>query len=186
MNQSRAPRLEVVRAEDRHADLLAEFIRQVWDPTATAESVLASRNDGAAHNVAEPGMAPPTWIAIQQDKIIGYVTTIPIRLWDGAAEWPAYWIKGLMVLPEFRGGPIGYLLLKAAAAQLNRTGGLAVAAPARRLFEALGYRDLGAVPNYVRPVAPHRILNRIDPAALGLNRLPAWTGAALRVAVSAG
>ena len=175
-------RLEVMEADDRHAPAVAEFIRSVWTPEATAESVVRSRADGAAGNVAEPGKPPPTFIAIQAGRVFGYVTTIPIRLWDGRRDWPAYWIKGLMVLPEFRNGPIGYLILKAATARLPRTGALAVAPPARRLFEALGYKDLGAIPNLARPLAPHRILNRIDLAGLTSDGLPGWAPKALRVA----
>jgi GNAT superfamily N-acetyltransferase len=174
-----APRLEIARAEEGHAESVAEFFRQVWDPQATPESVIAARREAAALNVAEPGTPPPTWIALQQGKCLGYVTTIPVRLWDGAHEWPAYLIKGLMVLPEFRSGPIGYLVLKAAVACLPRTGALAVAAPARRLFEALGYADLGAVPNWIRPLAPHRILQRLDLARVGLPGLPRWIGPAI-------
>ena len=50
-----------------------------------------------------------------------------------------------------------------------------------RLFEAMGYQDLGAVPNWVRPLAPHRILPRLDPAALGLSSVPSWTRGALEI-----
>lgn len=179
-------RLTIVQADDGHAGVIAEFIREVWTPSATTASVAAARTEAAARNVAEPGVAPPTWIALKAGRVIGYVTTIPVRLWDGARDWPAYWIKGLMVLPEFQGGPIGYHLLKAAAAALPRSGGLAVAAPARRLFEALGYQDLGALPNWIRPIAPGRLLHRLDPAALGLEHLSSWAGTALRVSQTTG
>ncbi len=181
-----ASRLEVVRVEEAHATALAEFIRLVWNPEATPESVLASRVTEARRNVAEPGVPPPTWIALQSGRVLGYVTTIPIRLWDGRLDWPAYWIKGLMVHPEFRNGPIGFLVLKAAVAELRRTGALAVAPPARRLFEALGYTDLGAASNWIRPLAGHRLLTRLDPAGLGLTTGPAWTLPALRVARATG
>lgn len=181
-----SPRLEVIRVEDAHAPEVAQFIRAVWTPSATAESVLAGRAEAAARNVAEPGVPPPTWIALQAGKVLGYVTTIPIRLWDRHQDWPAYWIKGLMVLPEFRNGPIGYSILKAAVNQLPCTGALAVAAPARRLFVALGYTDLGAVPNWIRPVAPHNILRRLDLETLGLQRLPRWVQQALGLAQATG
>jgi hypothetical protein len=181
-----APRLEVLRAEDRHAAEIADFIRQIWDPRATAEAVVAARQQEAARNVAEPGVAPPTWIALQAGRVLGYVTTIPIRLWAGERDWPAYWIKGLMVLPECRGGPVGYLVLKAAVASLPRTGALAVAPPALRLFAALGYTDLGPVPNWIRPIAPHRILRRLDTASLGLSQLPRWAPRAVRLAQTTG
>jgi GNAT superfamily N-acetyltransferase len=167
-------RLEIVEAEAVHAAGIAAFIRAVWDPAATAGAVLQARRAAGARNVAEPGVAPPTWIAVQADRVLGYVTTIPIRLWDGQREWPAYWIKGLMVLPAFRNGPIGYLLVKAAVARLPRTGALAVAPPARRLFAALGYADLGAIPNFIQPLAPHRIAQRLNPRELGLSGLPRW------------
>lgn len=181
-----ASHLEIVPAEDCHAEVVAEFIRQVWTSTATAQSVLAGWRDGGAKNLAEPGVTPPTWIALKSGRCLGYVTTIPMRLWNGSEEAPAYWIKGLMVLPEFRGGPIGFLLLKAAAARLPLSGGLAVAPPARRLFEALGYRDLGPIPNYVQPIAPHRILSRLDGSGAGFSSLPRWATSVFRMARSTG
>jgi GNAT superfamily N-acetyltransferase len=180
------PALEVVLAEDHHADALAAFIRQVWDQRATPESVLASRREGARQNVAEPGVPPPTWIALKSGRCLGYVTTIPIRLWVGKRDWPAYWIKGLMVLPEFRNGPIGHALMKAAAARLPRSAGLAAALPARRLFGALGYADLGAIPNWIRPVAAGRILQRLNLAELGLSNVPSWARGSLRIAQASG
>lgn len=178
--------LEIVRAENRHAPELAEFIRVVWSPDATSESVQAARNEEAAHNVAEPGVAPPTWIALQSGRVLGYVTTIPIRLWDGKRDWPAYWIKGLMVHPEFRNGPIGFLVMKSAVAALPRTGALAVAPAALRLFGALGYTDYGAVPNWIRPLAPARILKRLELSGLGLEGMPSWAGRALAIARKSG
>lgn len=183
---SAAPRLEIVRAEEFHAPMIAEFFRHVWDPLATPDAVLTARRLAAAQNVAEPGVAPPTWIALQSGRCLGYVTTIPVQLEDGRRQWPAYLIKGLMVLPEFRGGPVGYLVLKAAVASLPRTAALAVAPPARRLFEALGYSDLGAVPNWIRPLSPHRILERMSPADLGLTDMPRGVASALKVARATG
>lgn len=179
-------RLEIVLAEDRHAPELAEFFRQVWSPLATKESVLAARGEAAAANVAEPGVAPPTWIALGGNRVLGYVTTIPIRIWDGRDDRPAYWIKGLMVLPEVRNGPIGYAILKAAVARLPRTGALAAAAPALRLFTALGYSDLGPIPNWILAVAPHRVLKRLNLTGLGLARVPRWAPSALRFGQTTG
>lgn len=168
-----APKLEILRATDAHASEIAEFFRQVWNPNATADSVVAARARLAAENVAEPGVVPPTYIALQAGRVLGYVTTIAVRWWDGTEDHPAYLIKGLMVLPEFRSGPIGYHVLKAAN-ELPRTAGLAVADPAIRLFNALGYKDLGAIPNLIRVLRPGRVAERIDLAALGLSSLPGW------------
>jgi GNAT superfamily N-acetyltransferase len=136
--------------------------------------------DAAAQNVAEPGLPPPTWIAVQGDQVRGYVTTLPIRLWDGQRTWPAYWIKGLMVLPQFRNGPIGFALLKSAVARLPRAFALAVAPAARRLFTALGFTDLGAIPNWLRPIGLGRMLRRLDVAELSLSGIPRRTTVLLR------
>jgi hypothetical protein len=182
----RAAKLEIVRAEDTHAEALAAFIRVVWNPSATATSVLAARAAGARHNVAEPGVAPPTWIAIRGGEVLGYVTTLSARFWDGTRDWPGYWIKGLMVLPEFQSGPIGYHVLKAAAAALPLSGGLAVAPAARRLFTALGYTDCGAIDNWLRPLRPARIVQRVDVTQFGLSRMPSWMPKLVKVAQATG
>ena len=182
----RAAKLEIVRAQDQHAEALAAFIRAVWNPAATATSVLAARAAGAQHNVAEPGVAPPTWIALRGGQVLGYVTTLSARFSNGTREWPGYWIKGLMVLPEFQSGPIGYHVLKAAAQALPLSGGLAVAPAARRLFTALGYRDCGAIDNWLRPLRPARIVQRLDMTQLGLYRMPSWMPTLMKVARATG
>jgi GNAT superfamily N-acetyltransferase len=157
----RAGKLEIVCVEEAHAEALAAFIRAVWNPAATATSVLAARAVGARHNVAEPGVAPPTWIALRAGQVLGYVSTLSARFSNGTRDWPGYWLKGLMVLPEFQSGPIGYHVLKAATDALPLSGGLAVAPAARRLFTALGYKDCGAIDNWLRPLRPARILDRV-------------------------
>lgn len=182
----RARKLEIVRADDSHAEALAEFIRIVWDPAATADSVRAARAAGARNNVAELGVAPPTWIAIRGGQVLGYVTTLSARFWDGTRDWPGYWMKGLMVLPEFQSGPIGYHVLKAAADALPLSGGLAVAPAARRLFTALGYKDCGAIDNWIRPLRPARIVQRVDVSRLGLSRMPTWMPRVVHIARATG
>jgi GNAT superfamily N-acetyltransferase len=179
-------RLEILEAGDLHAAAVAEFIREVWTPSATASSVLASRSKAAASNAAEPGVAPPTWIALRAGRVLGYVTTIPVRFWDGERALAGYWIKGLMVLPEFQNGPIGYAVMKAAAARLPRSGGLAVASQARRLFVALGYTDLGPIPNWILPLAPGALLSRLDLEAIGLTGMPRWLPPSVRLARATG
>jgi hypothetical protein len=77
-----------------------------------------------------------------------------------------------MVLPEYQGGPIGYAVLREAARHLPRSAALTVAPAARRLFGALGFKDLGAVPNFVRVLRGGRMAARIDLAALGIERGP--------------
>lgn len=176
------PRLEVLSVSQVDAGALADFYRAVWNPEATAEWVLASREAARLGNEAAPGVVPPAFAAVQGDRVLGYVGSIPIRLSDGRQEWPGYWIKGLMVRPEVRNGPIGFLVLKEAVRHIPRSVVLTVAPASRRLFGALGYTDFGALPNWIRPLAGARIAVRADPSRLGLDGLPAWTGSVHRLA----
>lgn len=172
-------------ATDEHAAAIAAFYRASWSRDATAESVLANRRQAAAENVAEPGEPPPTALVLDGGRVIGYCGSIPLRLWDGAAERPAYWTKGLMVLPEFRKGPIGFLVCRELAALLPRAVGLVVAPAARRLFTATGFTDLGAIGNFVRLLRPAAVARQLDVGELGLD-LPRWLVAAVRVAQRTG
>jgi ribosomal protein S18 acetylase RimI-like enzyme len=173
-------RAQVVRVDETHIALLADFIREVWDPSATPEKVCRARAAAAAANPLRAGEDIPTFLFLRHGRAVGHVTTIPIRLWSAGVERPAHWLKGLMVLPEYRNGPIGFLLLREAARQLQTALALVVQPAARRLFQALGFTDLGAIPNFVVPLEPVAMLRRLDLTALGLSDLPAWVQASLR------
>lgn len=152
--------------ESHHAPLLAEFFRNTWDPNSTSEKVTEGRARGAAENISEPGFPPPTFIALQGGRIIGYCSTLPLRLWAKGESRSAYWAKGLMVLPEFRGGPIGYHVLAALTKSTPLIAAVTVAEGSKRLFGALGYRDLGAIPNLVRPTQFRMALSQVRPKSL--------------------
>ncbi|MDQ6769212.1 MAG: hypothetical protein M3Z54_04420 [Gemmatimonadota bacterium] len=174
-------RIVTALATEEHAEAIAAFYREVWSPTATAESVVAASRLGAAQNIADPGEPTPTALVLAGNRVVGYCGTIPQRLWDGVRERPAYWVKGLMVLPEYRNGPIGYLVVKELSRHLDCSTILTVAPAARRLFSALGYTDLGAVTNWTRPLRPSGMAERLDFNALGLNRLPNWMSVGVSV-----
>ncbi|MGH7664212.1 MAG: GNAT family N-acetyltransferase [Gemmatimonadaceae bacterium] len=164
----------VVRVEDHHAALLAEFFRRVWDPGATVAGVLAARRAAAAENPIRRGEDVPTFVFLKDGRVVGHVGTLPIRVWNSGIERPAHWVKGLMVLPEQRNGPVGFLLLREAVRHLGDAMALVVQPAPRRLFQALGFADLGVLPNYLRVLRPAALMRRLDLAALGLTGLPRW------------
>jgi hypothetical protein len=174
-----AGRIQALLATDEHADSIAAFYRECWGRDATGQSVRAARRQAATENVVAPGEPPPTAIVLDGDRVIAHCSSIAQRLWDGVAEHPAHWLKGLIVLPEYRQGPIGFLVCKELAAHLPRATVLAVAPAAGRLFRALGYADLGAVANFVRPLRPGTLARRLDITALGLS-WPGWLGGAAK------
>jgi hypothetical protein len=179
-------RIVTALATEEHADAIAAFYREVWNPAATAASVAAGIRRSAAQNVSAPGQPTPTALVFAGNRVVGYCGSIPQRLWNGVRERPAYWVKGLMVVPEYRNGPIGYLVVKELSRHLDCSTILTVAPAARRLFSALGYTDLGAVPNWTRPLRPSVMVERLDFDALGLSGLPNWMGAGVNVARRSG
>jgi len=142
----------------------------VWDPAATPERVRQARAAAAAANPVVPGEDVPTFLLLQGGRALGHVTTIPTRLSNASGERPAHWLKGLMVVPEHRNGPVGMLVLKEAVRQLAATPLMAmVVQPApRRLFQALGFVDLGPIPNFIKVLRGDRVLSRVDLDALAL------------------
>jgi GNAT superfamily N-acetyltransferase len=171
---ARPPRLVIADATEADAEPLAAFFRAVWHADDSADSVRAWMRRSAVGNVAEPGRFPPTIVARADSRVIGYCSSLPLRIWDGHTERPAYWAKGLMVVPEHRNGPIGFHVLRALAQRLPLSAAVTVHPASKRLFGAAGYQDLGPVPNFVCPIAPGRILGEVDLTQLPLDGWPGW------------
>ena len=179
------PKTQILDASAVAAEALAAFFREVWDQGATAALVSTARRQAAATNLAEPGAEVPTTVILADDRVVGYCSSLPIQLWDGDVSHPGYWVKGLMVLPEYRNGPIGYWVLKELAGQLRRSVVLTVAAASVRLFESLGYANLGVVPNYVFVLRPRWLASRAPVGSLE-HRLPAVVVRSVRLAQQSG
>jgi GNAT superfamily N-acetyltransferase len=176
-------RIEVVPIADEHAEAVAEFFRVVgWDPLATAAKVRRGR---ARANPFFEGAEPPTVLFLSDGKVLGYVTSIPVMVWNNGAERRADWIKGVMVHPDHRNGPIGFLLIKELMSRLTCPLSLVVGEPARRLFGALGMTDTGTMPNYIGLLNAGAVLKKLDPKAVGLS-LPEWVAGAVRLAQRTG
>jgi len=179
------PVVAVRRVGPDIADAVAEFFRAVWDEHATGEKVRAASAAAAAQNPVEPGVDVPSVVFLSDGKVLGYLGTIPVSFWNGRSETPTYWLKGFMVLPEHRNGPVGFNLLKEALKIVGPTGAIAAAPAARRLFTALGLVECGQIPNYITVLRPARVLSSLDIGALGMT-LPGWMSRALTLAQRTG
>ena len=165
-------RLVIASLCDEHIEMLAAFYRIAWQSATSSEEVARSRRQSALDNQAKPGFPLPAVVAIQRGQIVGYCGTLAVRFWNGKEVFPAYWAKGLMVLPEFRNGPIGFLLLKELTKSAPLMGAFTVNPASNRLFGALGYRDAGPLPNRFKPLSLAGALIHLDPAALPTSRIP--------------
>lgn len=167
MRSKRSLQVRLVDGRVREdAECLARFFRRTWDPNATAIGVSNAWHGQVARNTVAPGSPFPTIVAEADGDVVGYCSTLPLPLWRGGRQRAAYWIKGLMVLPDYRNGPVGHLLLKGLLRESPIAASLAVAPPARRLLEALGFRSIGILPSLIRPINAGRIATAVDPALL--------------------
>jgi GNAT superfamily N-acetyltransferase len=183
---ARKASVEVVPLADAHADTLAAFFRAVhWDSDATPDSVRRVRRSTVEDNPFFPGEEAPTILFLVDGRAVGYVASTPILIWSDGRERRAEWVKGLMVLPEYRNGPIGFLLVKELLHQLACPLSLAVTNPTRRLLEAFGLTNVGLLPNYLRLLDPGSVLKKLDPQALGPS-LPSWIIRAIQFAQKTG
>jgi hypothetical protein len=171
-------RVSVLSASDGPA--LSAFYRAVWSsgeaPAPAEAASAAAAPDTANSTVPCPFTSdPPPVVGVYAGTdLIGHLGSIPTQFWDGqrGSGTGAHWLKGLMVLEQYRNGPIGYQLVKEMMKQVAVTAVMTVAPAARRLFQAVGFKDLGSVPNYVSVIRPTRVLRAIDVERLGLTSLP--------------
>ena len=180
------PTSRVVQVDADHLQPLAEIIRQAWDPKATPERVRASRAAAAALNPHGAGTDLPTFLFLMNGRPLGHLTTIPVNLTVGDAVHPAHWFKGFWVVPEHRNGPVGFLLLREALRHLQTTLSMVVQPAPRRLFQSLGLRDFGQIPNFVRVLRPGRVLRRINFSEQGLAIGPSWARPVAKLATAPG
>jgi hypothetical protein len=170
-----------VPAADEHAEALAAFFRKTWDPAATAERVRANR-ERTRDNDVTPGQPYPTYLALADGEVVAYLSSLPARFWIDGTALPGWWAKGLMVVPDYRNGPLGALLVREQAKHLPVLGSLAVNAAALRLFTAAGLAEIGPLSNRLIVLRPGRVLRRLDPALLPFDRLGGVLGRAVRLA----
>ena len=177
-------RVAVLSVGDRAA--AQRFFARTWGEQRAPDSEQAASEivrDLENCEFPFPHLAPAPAIGVfNQEEIVGYLGSIPTGFWDGRQEVDAYWIKGFMVEPSYRNGPLGYQLAKMMRDVTGLAGILVVASAARRLFEAVGFRDLGAIPNLVIPINSRRLLELADPDRLGLKSASRLQRMVLRVA----
>lgn len=148
--------------EEDAAAIGAFFRAAAWDLSATTDSARETLHMMAVENPFDPGEAPPTVGAFMGNRLVGFITSIPTRFWDGRTSRAGHWLKGYTVLEEYRNGLIAYLLLKEMLRHVGLAASLPASRPARELSIAVGMRDLGAVRDYLAPLRPARILRKLD------------------------
>jgi hypothetical protein len=160
--------LAFVEFTPEYADRLAAFYRKVWDPAATADSVLAGRARVVAANPAAADGRNETVLALLDDVVVGHFTSHPERVAFAGAVKRVAWTAGFHVLPEHRNGPLGVMLAKEMLRAAPHSMCTTVLDAPLRIFTALGWKHVGTVPNFVYVADPAAIAQRIQPERVGL------------------
>jgi hypothetical protein len=169
LEEEKAPDVAgVERVSSKHDALLAKFFRAAWGDDSSPDSIREWREREAKTNPVDPGVEPPKWAFLKENEIIGYLGTIPVHFYLEEGGFPAHWLKGFWVLPGYRGGPVGYMVLHQALEDLGPAAASVVGTPARRLFEALGMTDLGVMYNRLLVLRPARMLKLLDLSKIDL------------------
>lgn len=178
MNQPDTAALRILTLSEADEPALQAFYREGYGGSGTHSKAVAPAG-GCPFTAGVPAPIAGVYDGAQ---IVGHLGSIPTEFWDGTRQVPAYWLKGFLVLERLRNGPIGFLLAKHMSKVAPLSGVMVVAPAARRLFAALGYKDMGALPNYVTIVRPVKVLRVLDLDQLGLGSLPGWLRIAMRAA----
>lgn len=147
---------------DSLAETFEEFCRTVW-PRASrdpAESHKPSSSEIAPVDRARPDA--PIFLFLKNEKAIGHVATIPVKVSTEAGIAGAHWIVGFMVLPEYRNGIVGPLLIKEVNRALNCALSLHVETSVLRILTGLKWIHVGVLPQYLRVVNANEFVRNLS------------------------
>ncbi len=154
------------------------------DTSALADpSIVKWLYEQAPHRVDSPAL----WLYRHRQRIVAQQGALPVLLKVGSMVRPAAWAIHLAVEPVHRLRGIGAVL----SAELRRTFdlvlGVEVSSEARQAFLKAGWRDLGTLPFFSRPLDLHKLAgrSRLVPRVLAAALLAPWQvvdGAVLAVA----
>jgi GNAT superfamily N-acetyltransferase len=176
--KSASRKVEILTATAEHRPLLDAFFKTVWPSERRATG---DAGGSEPPNAPDQRELSPSTIAVQDGRIIGYLGTLPLKLWDGSRESNAHWYKGFMVLPEFRNGPLGFGLVREAEKRLPIAVVITVQPASWRLFKAAGLSHVGALDNRLRLLRPGRVIARLNLQTLGVGGLPRGAEPVLQV-----
>lgn len=131
---------------------LQKFATRVWPA-----------NDLTSEEGQSVAMKPrsPVFLFLRDEEVLGHIATIPVQLSANHQIFPGHWVVGFMVLPEYRNGLIGPLLIKKVNENLDLAFTLHVEEAPLRIFKGLGWKHLGVIPQYVYMLNAHRFFHNI-------------------------
>jgi hypothetical protein len=147
----------VVLFQPEMAEELRNFVRQFW---RTSSYLNSEPSPGPQNRISSTGRTP-TFLFLKDTEVIGHVSTIPVRLCSRSAIMSSHWVVGFMVLPEYRNGLIGPLLIRKVNETLPFAMTLHVEDNVLKIFKGLGWRHFGVIPQFVRVLNCRRLVDNV-------------------------
>lgn len=148
------------------ASAFHEFCRVIW-PGTSRESVSPQGIPDSRPDTGQPSPPDaPTFVFLKDEKIVGHVTTIPVQLSIPSGVKAAHWVVGFMVLPEYRNGLVGPLLIKKVNRELDCAMSLHVELPVLRILTGLKWVHKGMLPQYLRVMNAGGVVGNIQPSTV--------------------
>jgi GNAT superfamily N-acetyltransferase len=107
-----------------------------------------------------PPEGPEIWVAKEGGEILGQYASMPVRLKVKDRMLKASWGMDVMVKPNLQGKGVGTKLFKYWEEHVEAPLGLGLSLSSYKLFQKLGWHDVGPVPCYSRPLDPKVLLKR--------------------------
>lgn len=144
------------------AEGLADFIKMVWDPSATRESIIRDRQREYQENPFSSEGGMPLALLADGDKVVGHVKSTPCKVWASGRESLAFWNSGLHLLDECRGKGLGRALPQKIIDTLPLVTGFFVVEQQLRTHKKMGWSVVGKIPEYINILNPKHFFRMID------------------------
>jgi hypothetical protein len=151
---------------DHLAGALQEFCRTVWPGSYRGTPSTRPLSEAGSTPAEANRAATPTFLFLKDEKAVGHVATIPVRLSLPSGVVSAHWIVGFMVLPEYRNGLVGPLLIKEVNRALDCAMSLHVEPPVLRILTGLKWVHKGVLPQYLCLLNAGAVLENLRPSVV--------------------
>lgn len=155
---TRATSIRIVRRRPEHDDELFRLYAEVFGDRMLERSRARWRWQ-YFDNPNTAGDGPVIWMAMDGDRLLGQMATMPFPMWWGDREVRASAGMDYFVRPDAQGKGLGIALSEAWADHVDVALALGLTPSSYPLFKKI-FTDVGPVPAYLRPIDPGAVARR--------------------------
>jgi hypothetical protein len=141
---------------------LQKFHDTVWPARTGHKGTLRTNNIDPEDTAGKRESSSPIFLFLKNNEVIGHLGTMSVEIQRGDVRFPAHWVVGLMVLPEFRNGLVGPQLIKKVNESLSFAMTLHVEDAVSRIVKGLKWTHLGTIPQYIHVLNGRRLASQLQ------------------------